>query len=91
MTIGTIGWPAAMIVVIIIIGGAALLTTYIGARAGVAAEKTKGKLADQYHELAGDYHNLAQETRDLQAAMQADLAELRQKVESIERMMREVA
>jgi len=44
----------------------------------------------QYHLLATDYGSLAKETRDLQKAMQADLAEIRKRVESIERMMREV-
>jgi outer membrane murein-binding lipoprotein Lpp len=91
MTIGAIGWPAAVILVIVIIGVVALLSTIVASNAGVASEKTKGKFADQYSELVGDYEKLAQETKDLQAAMQADLAELRQKVESIEHMMREVA
>ncbi len=62
-----------------------------GQQRGRRREKTKGKLADQYRELVGEYENLAQQTRDLQAAMQADLAELRKKVASIEHMMREVA
>ena len=91
MTIATIGWPAAVVLVIVIIGVVALLSTIVASNAGVASEKTKGKLADQYRELVGEYENLAQQTRDLQAAMQADLAELGKKVESIEHMMREVA
>jgi hypothetical protein len=91
MTIGAIGWPAAVIVVILIIGGVALLSTIVASNASVASEKTKGKWAEQYGELVGNYEGLARETRDLQAALQAELTELRQKVESIERMMREVA
>jgi outer membrane murein-binding lipoprotein Lpp len=91
MTIGTLGWPVAVVLVIVIIGGVALLSTIVASNAGVASEKTKGQFADQYRELVGDYEKLAQETRDLQAAMQADLAELRKTVDSIEHMMREVA
>ena len=41
-------------------------------------------------EIAADYETLAKETRDAAKAMQSDLAELRKKVDSIEKMMREV-
>jgi outer membrane murein-binding lipoprotein Lpp len=91
MTIGTIDWPVAVVLVIVIIGAVALLSTIVASNAGVASEKTRGQFADQYRELVGNYEKLAQETRDLLAAMQTDLAELRGKVESIEHMMREVA
>jgi hypothetical protein len=91
MIVSTSAWPAAVVVAIVVIGAAGILMTYMGVRGGVAAEETKGKLASQYRELLGSYEKLAQETKDLQAAMQADLAGLRQKVESIEHMMREVA
>ena len=50
----------------------------------------KGKSGEQYRALAAAYEGLAKETRDGQKAMQADLAELRKRAESIERMMREV-
>jgi hypothetical protein len=40
--------------------------------------------------IAADYEKLAQETRDATKAMQTDLATLRAKVDSIEKMMREV-
>jgi hypothetical protein len=91
MTIAAIGWPAAVIVMVLIIGGVALFSTVVASNASVASEKTKGKWADQYGELVGNYEGLARDTRDLQAALQAELAELRQKVDSIEHMMREVA
>ena len=60
-------------------------------KAAVRAEEAKGKNGEQLRRLAAEYETLARETRDLQTVMQADLAELRQKVDSIERMMREVA
>ena len=91
MTIATIGWPAAVILVIVVIGAVALLSTIGASNAGIASEKTRGKFADQYRELVSQYESLAQQTRDLQAAMQADLAELTTKVASIEHMMKEVA
>ena len=91
MTIATIGWPVAVILVIVVIGAVALLSTIVASNAGVASEKTRGKFADQYRELVSQYESLAQQTRDLQAAMQADLAELTTKVASIEHMMKEVA
>ena len=91
MTIGTIGWPVAVILAIVVIGAVALLATIVASNAGIASEKTRGKFADQYRELVSQYESLAQQTRDLQAAMQADLAELTTKVASIEHMMREVA
>ena len=90
MTIGTIGWPAAIIAVFILIVVAVVLSTYFGGRAAVAGEEAKGKYGEQYRLIAADYEALAKETRDLQAAIQTDLAELRTKVESIEAMMREV-
>ena len=91
MTIATIGWPVAVILVIVVIGAVALLSTIVASNAGIASEKTRGKFADQYRELVSQYESLAQQTRDLQAAMQADLAELTTKVASIEHMMKEVA
>ncbi len=94
MTIGmiaAIGWPATVIAVIVVIGVVALISTVVASNASVASEKAKGKFTEQYRELVVSYEALAQETRDLQTSMQAELAELRQKVESIEHMMREVA
>ncbi len=91
MTIATIGWPVAVILVIVVIGAMTVLSTIVASNAGVASEKTRGKFADQYGELVSRYEDLAQQTRDLQAAMQADLSELATKVASIEHMMKEVA
>ena len=86
-----IGWPAAVIVLVTIVGVVSVVSAVIAARAAVAQEEAKGKYGDQYRTLAADYEALARETREVQAAMQADLADLRRNVESIERMMREVA
>jgi ribosome-binding protein aMBF1 (putative translation factor) len=85
-----IGWPEALVIAIIVIGGVALISTWVASRAGVASEKAKGTNVEQYGKLVADYEDLTRETREVQAAMQADLAGLREKVASIERMMREV-
>lgn len=86
----TIGWPVALVAIAIIIGIVTVLSTIAAGRAEVAREEAKGKYGEQYRMIAADYETLAKETRDAQAAMQSDLAELRKKVDSIEQMMREV-
>ena len=75
---------------IVMVGVAAVFSAVIAGRAQVASEAEKGKSGEQYRTLAAAYEGLAKETRDGQKAMQADLAELRKRAESIERMMREV-
>lgn len=86
----SIGWPLAIVLVAIVLGGVSLLATQMAAKAGVAGEEAKGKYGEQYRMLAADYEKLAKEMRDSQLAMQGDLADMRAKVESIEKMMREV-
>ncbi|HEY3316849.1 MAG TPA: hypothetical protein VGK50_00280 [Coriobacteriia bacterium] len=86
----SIGWPLAVVAVAIVIGIVAVLSTVLAARGAVATEEAKGKYGEQYRMLAADYEKLAKETRDVQAAMRTDLDDLRAKVESIEKMMREV-
>ena len=84
------GWPLAVLISVVVIGGVALLSTVVAGNASVAAEKAKGENGEQYRALAADYETLAKETRDAAAAIKADLATLRAKVDSIEQMMREV-
>jgi hypothetical protein len=79
----TIDWPLAMIITVLIVAVAGVSSGILNHPHDVALKTISEKYASQYQALA-------QETRDLQKAMQADLAEIRAKVESIERMMREV-
>ncbi len=85
----TIEWPAAAIIVaLVLVAGAVILGAQASrpgslSRARIAAEEAKAKNEAQYEALA-------KETRDVQAAMQADLAAVRQSVEAMEQMMREV-
>jgi len=84
-------WTVAVVIIVAIIGVTAVVSTVLAIRGGVRTEETKGKFSDRYRKLVDDYEQLVLETRDGQAAMQADLAALREKVDSIEKMMRDVA
>ncbi len=79
----TIDWPLALIIMVVIAAVAGVLSGILNHPHDVALKTVS-------EEYAAQYQSLAQETRDLQKAMQTDLAEIRGKVESIERMMREV-
>jgi uncharacterized protein Yka (UPF0111/DUF47 family) len=79
----TIDWPLAMIITVLIVAVAGVSSGILNHPHDVALKTLSEKYASQYQALA-------QETRDLQKGMQTDLAEMRAKVESIERMMREV-
>lgn len=82
------GLPWVLIVGIVILG--IIVMTIISANASVAAEKAKSENGEQYRLMAADYEKLAQEARDNVKTIRSDLATLREKVDSIERMMREV-
>ncbi len=79
----TIDWSLAMIITVLIVAVAGVSSGILNHPHDVALKTLSEKYATQYQALA-------QETRDLQKTMQTDLAEIRAKVESIERMMREV-
>ena len=76
----SIGWPAAIVLMAVIFGAVTLLATQMAAKAGVAGEEAKGKYGEQYRMLADDYEKLANETRDIQAAIRADVAGLAQEI-----------
>jgi len=50
----------------------------------------KSRSGEQFEALNAEYTKLAQETREAQAALQADTAAIRASVEAIEQMMRDV-
>jgi hypothetical protein len=58
--------------------------------AQVAKEEAQAKHAEQYRTLAVDYETLAKELRDATSAIQSDFGAMLERVDSIERMMREV-
>ena len=57
----------------------------------MAQEEAKGKYGEQYRMLADDFEKLAGETREATLAIQTDLATMLERVDSINRMMREVS
>lgn len=85
-----IGWPLAIVIIAIVIGIVAYLSTLSAADSAVAVEAEKARGGEAFKQLTADYEKLAKETRDVQVAMQSDLADMRAKVESMEKMMREV-
>ena len=85
-----IGWPVAIVLVALVLGGVSLLATWLAANSSAAIEEAKGRNGEQCRTLSADYEKLALETRDKVKTIQSDLATLREKVDSIEKMMREV-
>lgn len=96
----SISWPVAAIVVALVIIIGMIIMGTLSSRPGslsrsrisaqAAKEEVQAQHAEQYCTLAADYEALARETRDATAAMQSDLATMLERVDSIERMMREV-
>jgi hypothetical protein len=86
-----IDWPAAILIMFVI----AVVGVGVGGptrrRHELQMAEAKAKGHAEYRALAERFEALAQETRDVQAAMQSDLAAVRVSVASIESMMREVS
>lgn len=90
----TISWPVASIIIvvlaIVLMAIGALVLASFSARTQMRRDQTRGRFAEEYRELALAYQALAQELRDAEIAIKADLAATREKVEAVERMMLEV-
>lgn len=84
-------WSVALIVMVVLIFLGTILLALIDIRGKVAQEEAKGKYGEQYRMLADDYEKLAKEMRDSTSAIQSDLATMLERVDSIDRMMREVS
>jgi uncharacterized protein YlxW (UPF0749 family) len=84
------GWPLAIVLAIAVFGVFIIVVTVVTGRMSIATEKAKAGSGEHYRQIAADYETLARETRETTGSIQSVLAELRQKVESIEKMMREV-
>ena len=87
----TLEWPAAFLIMFIILVVGVTISTPTRRRHELEMAQVKGKSNEEYRILAGKFEALAQETRELETAMQADLAAARASVASIEAMMREVS
>jgi uncharacterized lipoprotein YehR (DUF1307 family) len=86
-----ISWPVAIIVVFVAIMGGSAVMAYYANKSSLAIEEAKGRNGEQYRTLAATYEELAKEMRDSTSAIQADLAAMRERVDSIDKMMREVS
>jgi hypothetical protein len=83
-------WSVAVIVMVVLVFLGCIALAFIDIRGKTAQEEAKGKYGEQYRMIAADYETLAKETREATQAIQSDLATMLARVDSIDRMMREV-
>jgi ribosome-binding protein aMBF1 (putative translation factor) len=83
-------WSVAVIVIVVLVFLGSIALALVDVRGKVAKEEAKGKYGEQYRMLVADYGQFAKEMRDATQAMQSDLAAMLERVDSIDRMMREV-
>lgn len=87
----TLDWPAAILIMFVIFVAAIAIGGPTRRRHELQVTELKAKGHEEYQALAEKFEALAQETRDAQAAMHADLAAVRVSVQAIETMMRDVS
>jgi hypothetical protein len=87
----TLEWPAAILIMFVILSVGVAIGGPTRRRHALQLAEVKAKGHEEYKALAERFEVLAQETRETQAAMQADVAALRTSVASIESMMRDVS
>lgn len=82
--------PLAFVIVVLIFFGVVIATMPANRRHQLKLAEIKSRNGEQFEALNAEYTKLAQETREAQANMQADIAAIRASVESVEKMMRDV-
>ena len=87
----TLEWPAAILIMFLVFVAVVAASEPRRRRHELQMAQVKATSHEEYRALAERFSALAQDTRDTQAAMQADLAAVRVSVASIESMMREVS
>jgi hypothetical protein len=87
----TLEWPAALLIMFLVFVVLVAASEPTRRRHELQMAEVKAKGHEEYRALAEKFEALARETRDAQAAIQADLAAVRVSVEAIETMMREVS
>ena len=87
----TIEWPAAVLIMFLVFVVLVAASEPTRRRHELQMAEVKAKGHEEYKALAEKFESLAQETRDLQSAIQTDLAAVRASVEAIETMMRDVS
>ena len=78
------------VIVILVFFGVASLGLPSLRRQQLKLAEIKARGGEQFEALTAEYTKLAQETREAQTNMKADLAAIRASVESIKQMMRDV-
>jgi hypothetical protein len=87
----TLDWPVAILIMFVILAAGVAIGGPTRRRHALELAEIKARGNEEYRGLAERFETLAQETRDIQAAMKSDLAAVRASVASIESMMREVS
>jgi hypothetical protein len=87
----TLEWPAAILIMFVILSAGVAIGGPTRRRHALQLAQLKATGHEEYKALAEKFSAVAQNTRDAQAAMQADLAAVRVSVAAIETMMREVS
>ena len=87
----TLEWPAAILIMFVILSAGVAIGGPTRRRHALQLAQLKATGHEEYKALAEKFSAVAQNTRDAQTAMQADLAAVRVSVEAIETMMREVS
>lgn len=87
---GYLSWPAAFVLVVVIFFVVVLTTTPSHRRHQIKMAEMKARGAEESKALNERYDALAQETREAQASLQADISAIRASVDAIEQMMRDV-
>lgn len=82
--------PLGFVIVVLVFFAVATATTPSHRRHQIKLAEIKARGGEKFEELTAEYTKLAQETREAQASMQADIGAIRTSVESIEKMMRDV-
>jgi len=82
--------PLGFVVVVLAFFAVASLGLPSYRRQQLKLAEIKARSGDELKELNAKYEQLAAETREAQASMQADLSAIRASVEAIEQMMRDV-
>jgi hypothetical protein len=82
--------PLGFVLVMLIFFGVASAGLPSHRRHQIQMAEIKARGGEKFEALSAEYTKLAQETREAQARMQADIATIRATVESIEQMMRDV-
>jgi membrane protein required for beta-lactamase induction len=85
-----IDWPVAFIILALIAAVGGLGAEALKHRLNASERDVKAEYEERYRMLASDCTSLAKEMHEDQKAVRSDLADMRAKVESIERMMRDV-